>query len=393
MDDTQQTPAVSADEIITSLFAAAERTRLPHEPAHDEPSALRRFAAWLDAYNNAVGRGITPIGRAQGRPGRIQRRPAPSGPSWYPLFEVAAGNDSTIRTVLAEVAMLPIAEYASARPSVQRLILGTLLRQLREGRGITADLAADAIRSSRSKISRMEHGRVSFKERDVADLLVLYGVASDQERAAMLTLARDADTPGLWYSYSDVLARWLRPYAALESAASVIRTYHIQHVPALLQTESYARALIQQDSDATEEELAWRIVEQADRQALLTHRYPPQLWAVIDESALRRLVGTRDVTREQLRFLIEITDHPAVNIQILPFTAAASPSASGPFTIFLFDEPDLPEVVYVKELTSAIYLDRPADVESYVQVMGQLCLHAEPVASTKDVISAILADT
>src|ERR1051326_3060758 len=140
-------------------------------------------------------------------------------------------------------------------PTVQRLVLGSQLHRLRESRGITAEQAAEAIRGSHSKISRMEHGRVGFKERDVSDLLTLYGVTDSEERAALLNLAREANTPGWWHAYSDILPSWLEPFVGLEAAASVIRTYQIQLIPGLLQTEGYARALIRQGSAATEDEV------------------------------------------------------------------------------------------------------------------------------------------
>src|SRR5437762_8188671 len=110
-------------------------------------------------------------------------------------------------------------------PTVQRLVLGSQLHRLRESRGITAEQAAEAIRGSHSKISRMEHGRVSFKERDIADLLTLYGVTAPAEHAGVLALAREANTPGWWQRYSDILPHWLEPYFGLEAAASFIRTY------------------------------------------------------------------------------------------------------------------------------------------------------------------------
>ena len=293
---------------------------------------------------------------------------------------------------LAEVVVLPLGESASARPTVQRLVLGSQLHRLRESRGITAEQAAEAIRGSYSKISRMEHGRVSFKERDVGDLLTLYGVTDSEERAALLNLAREANTPGWWHAYSDILPTWLEPYVGLEAAASIIRTYQIQHVPGLLQTEGYARALIGQDSAATEEEIARRGELRVSRQEILRRPDPPQWWVVLDEGALRRHVGTREVVREQLRFLIEMADHPTVTLQIMPFTAGTHPSMGGPFTILCFAEPDLPDVVYIEELTSAIYLGEPAEVSSYLHVMEQLRLQAEPAARTKKVISDILAD-
>jgi transcriptional regulator with XRE-family HTH domain len=382
---------MSEDEIITSLFAAAERTRLPHEPVYDEAAMLRRFGAWLDANTDAAGR-ITRIEREPSRPGKVRYRPSPPGPARYPLLQTAVAGNAAMAAELAEVVVLPLGESASARPTVQRLVLGSQLRRLRESRGITAEQAAEAIRGSYSKISRMEHGRVSFKERDVGDLLTLYGVTDSEERAALLNLAREANTPGWWHAYSDILPTWLEPYVGLEAAASIIRTYQIQHVPGLLQTEGYARALIGQDSAATEEEIARRGELRVSRQEILRRPDPPQWWVIVDEGALRRHVGTREVVREQLRFLIEMADHPTVTLQIMPFTAGTHPSMGGPFTILCFAEPDLPDVVYIEELTSAIYLGEPAEVSSYLHVMEQLRLKAEPAARTRKVISDILAD-
>jgi transcriptional regulator with XRE-family HTH domain len=382
---------MSEDEIVTSLFAAAERTRLPHEPVYDEAAMLRRFGAWLDANTDAAGR-ITRIEREPSRPGKVRYRPSPPGPARYPLLQTAVGGNAAMAAELAEVVVLPLGESASARPTVQRLVLGSQLHRLRESRGITAEQAAEAIRGSYSKISRMEHGRVSFKERDVGDLLTLYGVTDSEERAALLNLAREANTPGWWHAYSDILPTWLEPYVGLETAASIIRTYQIQHVPGLLQTEGYARALIGQDSAATEEEIARRGELRVSRQEILRRPDPPQWWVVVDEGALRRHVGTREVVREQLRFLIEMADHPTVTLQIMPFTAGTHPSMGGPFTILCFAEPDLPDVVYIEELTSAIYLGEPAEVSSYLHVMEQLRLQAEPAARTRKVISDILAD-
>ena len=280
----------------------------------------------------------------------------------------------------------------SGGPTVQRLVLGNQLHRLREARGITAEQAADGLRGSHSKISRMEHGRVGFKERDVGDLLTLYGVTDSEERAALLNLAREANTPGWWHAYSDVLPTWLEPYVGLEAAASVIRTYQIQFVPGLLQTEGYARALIRQGSAASEEEIARRSELRASRQEILRRPDAPQLWVVVDEGALRRPVGSREIVREQLTYLAEMADHPAVTLQILTFSAGAHSAMGGPFSILRFAEPDLQDVVYIEQLTSALYLDKPAEVDSYLEVMEQLCLQAEPVANTSKVLQQILAD-
>src|SRR3984893_15183107 len=293
-------------------------------------------------------------------------------------------------------------------PTVQRLVLGSQLHRLRESRGIPAEQPAEAIRGSHSKISGMEHGRVGFKERDVGDLLTLYGVTDSEERAALLNLAREANTPGGWHASSDILPAWLEPYVGLEAAASVIRTYQIQLVPGLLQTEGYARALIRQGSAATEEEIArrgelrgragaegetaGRGELRVSRQEILGRPDAPQLWVVVDEGALRRPVGSREIVREQLKYLIEVADHPAVTLQILSFSAGAHSAMGGPFTTLRFAEPDLQDVVYIEQLTSALYLDKPVEVDSYLEVMEQLCLQAEPVANTTKVLQQILSE-
>jgi transcriptional regulator with XRE-family HTH domain len=278
-------------------------------------------------------------------------------------------------------------------PTVQRMVLGSQLRRLRESRGITAEQAADSIRGSHSKISRMEHGRVGFKERDVSDLLTLYGVLDGEERAALLNMAKEANTPGWWHAYSDILPNWVEPYVGLEAAASIIRTYQLQFVPGLLQTEAYARALISQGTATTEDEIARRSELRVSRQEILRKANPPQLWVVVDEGALRRPVGNPEIVRSQLRHLIEMTDHPTVTLQILPFNAGAHSAMGGPFSILRFAEPDLQDVVYIEQLTSALYLDKQAEVDSYLEVMEQLCLQAEPAANTQKLLRKILSDS
>ena len=278
----------------------------------------------------------------------------------------------------------------SAGPTVQRLVLGGHLRRLREEAFITTEQAAAAIRGSHSKISRMEHGRVGFKERDIADLLTLYGVTSGEERQALLTLAREANTPGWWQGYSDILPHWVEPYFGLEAAASFIRNYELQFVPGLLQTEGYARALIRLGNAATEDDVMRRAEARLSRQEILSRETPPRLWAVMDEGALRRSIGGKAVMREQIRHLIDMCDHPAVTLQLLPFQIGAHPAMGGPFTILRFSEPDLRDVVYIEQLTSALYLDKAAEVDSYLEVMEQLCLQAEPAAKTPEILKAAI---
>jgi len=278
----------------------------------------------------------------------------------------------------------------SAGPTVQRLVLGGHLRRLREDAHITTEQAAGAIRGSHSKISRMEHGRVGFKDRDIADLLTLYGVTSGEEREALIKLAREANTPGWWQGYADILPHWVEPYFGLEAAASIIRCYEVQFVPGLLQTEGYARALIRMGNASTEEEVLRRAEARISRQDILNRDTPPKLWAVMDEGALRRPIGGEAVMREQLKHLIDMCDHPDVTLQVLPFEVPSHPAMGGPFTILRFSEPDLRDVVYIEQLTSALYLDKAGEVDSYLEVMEQLCLQAEPSGKTPQILKSAL---
>jgi transcriptional regulator with XRE-family HTH domain len=273
---------------------------------------------------------------------------------------------------------------------VQRLVLGGHLRRLREQAHITTEQAAGVIRGSHSKISRMEHGRVGFKERDIADLLTMYGVTDGDEREALLKLARESNTPGWWQGYADILPHWVEPYFGLEAAASFIRNYELQFVPGLLQTEGYALSLIRLGNAPTEEDVLRRAEARMSRQDILRRETPPRVWAVVDEGALRRPIGGEKVMREQLKHLIDMCDHPAVTLQVLPFQVASHPAMGGPFTILRFSEPDLRDVVYIEQLTSALYLDKPAEVDSYLEVMEQLCLQAEPAARTPQILKDAL---
>ena len=300
-------------------------------------------------------------------------------------------GDGSQGSLLLERLTTPAEPTSVPYSSVPGLLLGRYLHRLRESRGISAEQAAEAIRGSQSTISQMEHGQVRFKERDVVDLLTLYGVADGLECAVLLNLAGEVNTPDWWHACTGILPFRFEPYVGLEAAASAIRTYQIQFVPGLLQTEGYARALIWQGSAAAEEEIARRSELQASRQEILRRPDAPRLWAVLDEGALRRPVGSREIAREQLRYLMDIADHPAVTLQILPFSAGAHAVVGGPFTILRFAEHDLPDVVYVEQLTSALYLDKPVGVDSYREVMEQLCLQAKPAASTQKIISDILA--
>jgi Domain of unknown function (DUF5753)/Helix-turn-helix domain len=279
---------------------------------------------------------------------------------------------------------------SSAGPTVQRLVLGGHLRRLREDAGMTTERAALSIRGSHSKISRMEHGRVGFKERDIADLLTLYGVGPGAEREALLNLAKESNTPGWWQGYADILPHWVEPYFGLEAAAASIREYELQFVPGLLQIEDYARAVIRLGNLLSEDEVVRRAQARVSRQQILNRENPPKVWAVLDEGALRRSIGGPAVMKAQLRQLIDMCDHPAVTLQILPFSAGAHRAMGGPFTILRYTEPDLRDVVYIEQLTSALYLDKQTEVDAYLEVIEEVCLQAEASAKTPGILQAVL---
>jgi transcriptional regulator with XRE-family HTH domain len=285
------------------------------------------------------------------------------------------------------------AAQSSGGPTVLRIALGTQLRRLREARGITRETAGEAIRASHAKISRLELGRVGFKTRDVADLLTLYGVTDEQEREAFLALVQRANEPGWWRQYGDVLSSWFETYLGLEQASSVIRTYEVQFVPGLLQTEDYARAVIQlcQMHNSTEE-VDRRISLRMIRQDFLTQPEAPEYWAVVDEAVLRRSLGGRAALQAQIRHLLAMAELPNITLQVLPFRAGGHPAAGGPFTILRFAEPDLPDIVYLEQLTSAVYLDKRRETDNYLLVMDRLCVAAESPADTTNLLHHILTE-
>jgi transcriptional regulator with XRE-family HTH domain len=280
---------------------------------------------------------------------------------------------------------------AGGGPTVRRMLVGAQLRRLRTDKGITREQAAEAIRGSEWKIHRLENGQVGFKERDIVDLLRFYGVTDPGEVADFLVLAREANEPGWWRHFGDVLPQWFRAYIDLESAATMIRAYEGQFVPGLLQTEDYMRAVVGGGHlDDLPEEAEHRVQLRLGRQALLEREDAPRLWAVVDEAALLRPVGGPKVMRAQLERLIEATEQPNVTLQVLPFAAGAHPAMVGAFSVLRFADQELPDVVYVEHLTSALYLSKQEDVDQYLHVMESVCVSSAPPARTVELVGAVL---
>jgi transcriptional regulator with XRE-family HTH domain len=293
---------------------------------------------------------------------------------WNPSSSTSleeAGNEDGLNAPGPEAAA--IASTAEDNPYVLRLLLGSNFRRLREAKRITAEQASEIFHWPISKITRFELGRTGVKKRDITDLLALYGVTDDQERDQWLNLAQRANSPNWWQVYSDILPNWFEPYIGLEAAATEIKVFEARQIPDLLQTDDYSHVLISQNYKRyTSKEIDRRVQLRAARtERVLERPNAPYLQVILDETVLRRQVGDETVMRDELRHLTEIAMRPNVDIRVLPLTAATH-SADGSFRILQFGETDLPEVVYIEQLTSALYLDRSQEVDAYMKVMNQL---------------------
>ena len=297
---------------------------------------------------------------------------------------------STAREI-GDLTAISEGDHRHSGPTALRILVGSQLRRMREARGITRDAAGYVIRASHSKISRLECGRTSFKPRDVADLLTLYGVVDEPERVAVLALAEQANAPGWWQDYRDAVPDWFEAYLGLEQDASVIRTIGVQFVPGLLQTEGYARALIAQSHESGPAERAERrVAVRMRRQRMLAEPASRKLWVVMDEAALRRRVGDPATMRAQLEHLLRMSELPHVAIQILPFSSGGHTGGVGHFALLRFSQTELDDVVYLEHLTGGQYLTRESDVGPYRHLLNELGVQARPATGTPALLRRIL---
>ncbi|TGB15524.1 helix-turn-helix transcriptional regulator [Streptomyces sp. MZ04] len=270
-------------------------------------------------------------------------------------------------------------------PTVLEIVLGRRLAALRDAAGFTAAQAAKRLRMSPSTITRMEKSETALKYTTAKALLEIYGV-SQSETEEFLHLLDQATTPGWWQSFRDVLPAWFGVHVSLETAATNIRTYEPAVVPGLLQTPAYARAVLERGLPRMSSDVLERRVDlRAARQALLTRTdpSPPQLWAVLDETVLRRPAGSSDVMRGQIDHLLEMADLPNVTLQVCPFSAGLHPGAFGPFTIFRFDIPELPDVVCTDSLSRAAYGEEKEEVALFREALGEMSVYALSKEDTK----------
>jgi transcriptional regulator with XRE-family HTH domain len=273
-------------------------------------------------------------------------------------------------------------------PTVRRRRLALELRRLRESAMLTCEEAARKLQFSASKISRVESGRVRVSPRDVYDISVIYG-ASLEERGQLIRLARDAEKKGWWEAYRGAIEPHFAAYLDLESVAVDIRTYEVGLIPGLLQTREYAQAAISIGMLAGFRGDAEGLVRLAvDRRPELAAPDAPRFWAVLDEAALRRQVGGPHVMREQLGHLLALARLPNVELQVIPFETGAHAALGRSFVILSFAESADPDVVYLEDLTSALYLEDAAEVDCYNTSFDHLRAAALPFADS----AALIAD-
>jgi transcriptional regulator with XRE-family HTH domain len=277
-------------------------------------------------------------------------------------------------------------------PTVRRRRLALELRRLREAARLTCEEVAEHLECSASKISRVETGRVSVSPRDVRDMLELYGVPADQ-RESLVQLARDSRQKGWWHAYSDTMQPQMATYIGLESAASEIRIYEVSLIPGLLQTEDYARAVIRAGMvNSPAEDIERRVSLLMARQPAVIRDDPPKVWAVLDEAALRRRVGGSGLMRLQLEHLLAQAALPNVAVQVIPFAGGAHPAMGRPFIILVFPERVDTDVVYLEDLTSALYLEDVAEVDRYNVFFNHLRATALSFDDSAALITSVLKE-
>ncbi|MEU3464821.1 helix-turn-helix transcriptional regulator [Streptomyces sp. NPDC006733] len=275
-------------------------------------------------------------------------------------------------------------------PTVLRVVLGKRLQDLREKAGLSYEQAGLALDVTHATIRRMEKAEVGLKPPYVEKLLQTYGVTSPSEVSGFLALAREANRPGWWHRFRDVLPEWFSAFVSLEGEASIIRAYEPHYVPGLLQTEEYARAVLWAGlPHASVEEIDRLVALRLERQALLTREKAPLLWVVMDETVLRRPIGGVDVMRAQIAHLAELTAMPNVRLQVMPFTAGPHPAMYGPFHIFRFEIQELPDIAYTESLIGGAYFDERDDVSAFLEALDRMCAQAAPAQSTKAILGGI----
>ncbi|MFG2551877.1 helix-turn-helix domain-containing protein [Streptomyces sp. NPDC048581] len=260
-------------------------------------------------------------------------------------------------------------------PTLLKMLVGVQLAGIREDFGLSQDQAARAAGFSPAKLSRIEagKGRRPPTEGDIRTLLKLYQ-AEDYEASVLLQLLQRAGEPGWWQRYDKrLMPEWFDRLVGLQEAATAIRTFELQYVPGLLQTEAYTRAVVERGlPSAPAREVQRRVELRMRRRELLQRADGPRLWAIVDESVLLRVLGSREVMREQLEYLEEMARLPHVTVQIVPLDVTNASAPAIPVTYLRFGGVDLPDIVYLEHIKSAAFLEDQDETEEYRIALDRL---------------------
>ncbi|MDG9692733.1 helix-turn-helix transcriptional regulator [Streptomyces sp. DH17] len=277
---------------------------------------------------------------------------------------------------------------SNVNPTVRRRRLGQELRRLRELKGMTAEEVAERLLVSQSKISRLENGRRSISQRDVRDLCGVYEVEDQRIVDSLMQMAKDSRQQGWWHAFGDIP---YSVYIGLETDAESLRTYEPQIITGLLQTRSYAEALIQGALPETPvADVEKRVQVRIRRQERISaENNPLRLWVVLDEACLHRMVGSRQVMREQLEHVAEMSQLPHITVQVLPFDVGAHPGINGQYSILEFTDTADSSVVYIEGVTSDLYLEKAQDVQKYTVMYEHLRAQALNVEQSRQRIEDV----
>ncbi|MEU3146998.1 MULTISPECIES: helix-turn-helix transcriptional regulator [unclassified Streptomyces] len=277
---------------------------------------------------------------------------------------------------------------SNVNPTVRRRRLGQELRRLRELKGMTAEEVAERLLVSQSKISRLENGRRSISQRDVRDLCGVYEVEDQRIVESLMQMAKDSRQQGWWHAFGDIP---YSVYIGLETDAESLRVYEPQIITGLLQTRAYAEAIVQGGSpESSEQDNDKRVEVRLRRQNRVTAETDPlRLWVVLDEASLHRVVGSRQVMREQLEHVMELSQQPHITVQVLPFEVGAHSGINGQYSILEFADAADSSVVYIEGVTSDLYLEKPQDVQKYTVMYEHLRAQSLNVEQSRQLVERV----
>ncbi|WAX79489.1 helix-turn-helix domain-containing protein [Streptomyces sp. KMM 9044] len=277
---------------------------------------------------------------------------------------------------------------SNVNPTVRRRRLGQELRRLRELKGMTAEEVAERLLVSQSKISRLENGRRSISQRDVRDLCGVYEVEDQRIVESLMQMAKDSRQQGWWHAFGDIP---YSVYIGLETDAESLRVYEPQIITGLLQTRAYAEAIVRGGSpESSEQDNGKRVEVRLCRQSRITAGTDPlRLWVVLDEASLRRVVGSRQVMREQLEHVMELSQQPHITVQVLPFEVGAHSGINGQYSILEFADAADSSVVYIEGVTSDLYLEKPHDVQKYTVMYEHLRAQSLNVEQSRQLVERV----